>query len=81
VTESVQSLCYMLDDLGLIPSRSIDFSIDNHMRLSLGPTKPIQWVLGELSLGVKLTSHFHLVLRLRMCGAIPPLLISPWHGT
>jgi hypothetical protein len=46
----------------------------------LGPTQPpFQWVPGALSLGVsgrgvKLTTHFHLVPRLRVSGAIPPLL-------
>jgi hypothetical protein len=39
---------------------------------------PIQWVPGSLSLGVKrpdlkLTKHLHLVLRLIMRGATPPL--------
>jgi len=48
-------------------------------RPALGPTQPpIQWVPGILSRGysgrgVKLTTHLHLVLRLRMRGAIPPL--------
>jgi hypothetical protein len=46
---------------------------------AVGPTKPpIQWVAGDLSLGVKqpgvrLTTHLHLVPRSRMRGAIPPL--------
>jgi hypothetical protein len=32
--------------------------------------------------GVKLTTHLHLVLRSRMCGAIPPFPNTPsWHGT
>jgi hypothetical protein len=34
---------------------------------------PIQWVLGIVSLGVKLTTHLHLVPRSRMRGVIPPL--------
>jgi hypothetical protein len=48
-------------------------------RMALGPTQhPFQWVLVALSLGhsgqgVKLTTHLHVVLRSRMCGAIPPL--------
>jgi hypothetical protein len=48
-------------------------------RPALRPTQPpIQWVSGTLSLGVKRprcegTTHLHLVPRLRMHGAIPPL--------
>jgi hypothetical protein len=47
--------------------------------LALGPTQPpILWISGALSpgiklLGVKVTTHFHLVLRLRIFAAIPPL--------
>jgi hypothetical protein len=41
---------------------------------ALGPTQPpIQWIPGAPSLGVKLTTHLHLVQRSRMRGAIPPL--------
>jgi hypothetical protein len=46
---------------------------------ALEPTQPpIQWVSVALSLGesgwaVKLTTHFHLVVRSRMRGAIPPI--------
>jgi hypothetical protein len=48
-------------------------------RLALGPTWPLIWrVPGALSLGleqlgINVTTCFHLVLRLRMCGAVPPL--------
>jgi hypothetical protein len=35
--------------------------------------RPIQWVLGSLSLGVKLTTHLHLVPRWRIRGSIPAL--------
>jgi hypothetical protein len=39
-----------------------------------GPTQPlIQWVQGALSLGVKLTTHLHLVPRSRMRGVIHSL--------
>jgi len=47
-------------------------------RLALGPIQPpIQWVPGFLSPGLsdwsmKLITHFHLVLRVRMSGTIPP---------
>jgi len=42
--------------------------------LVLGPTQtPIQWVLGALSLGLKLTTQLHLLPRSRMRGAILPL--------
>jgi hypothetical protein len=48
------------------------FLFSTASRPVLGPTQPpIQWVLGALSLGVKwpgvkLTTHLHLVLRVRM---------------
>jgi hypothetical protein len=50
---------------------------------------PIQWVTGVLSWGysgrgVKLTTHLHLVPRLRMVGAIPVLFVYvflAWTGT
>jgi len=36
---------------------------------------------GRRDRSVKLTTHFHLVSRLRMPGAIPPFPhTSPWHG-
>jgi hypothetical protein len=55
-------------------------------RPSLLPTQPpIQRVPGALSLEVNLpvheADHFHLVLRTRMRGAIPPLPSTPsWYG-
>jgi hypothetical protein len=55
-------------------------------RTALGPTQPIKWVPGALSLGVKrrgvkLNTHLHLVPRSRMRGAIPPLPNKPsWRG-
>jgi len=56
--------------------------------LAMGPTQlpPVQWVLGAPSIGIKellhdLTTHFHVVPRLRMCRAISPLPhTSSWHG-
>jgi hypothetical protein len=41
-------------------------------RPALGPPTPPSNGYQELSPGVKQTTHFHLVLRLRMCRAIPP---------
>jgi len=47
---------------------------------------PSHWVLGVLpweqsGQGVKPTTLLHIVLRLRILGAIPPLLyMSSWHG-
>jgi hypothetical protein len=43
-------------------------------RLALEPNQShVQWESGALSLVVKLTTYLHLVPRLRMFGAIPPL--------
>jgi hypothetical protein len=39
----------------------------------------IQWVPGVLSVGVKLTTHFHIVPWSRVHGSIPPLPIR-LHG-
>jgi hypothetical protein len=57
-------------------------------RLALGHTQPIvKWLLGALSVGVnwpvhEADTHLHIVLRLRMCGAIPPLLHTySWCGS
>jgi hypothetical protein len=47
---------------------------------------PIKWAPGffprrQSDRGVKLTTYRHLVPRLKMCGAIPPLShTSAWHG-
>jgi hypothetical protein len=55
------------------------FLLTTISKLFLRPTQPpVQWVLGALSLGVKLTTHFHLM---RICGAIPPFPNMPsWRG-
>jgi hypothetical protein len=34
----------------------------------------VKWVLGLPHWGMKLTTHLHIMLRLRMCGNIPLLL-------
>jgi hypothetical protein len=74
---------YGLDGRGSIPSRingGIFFPFAIASRLALRPTQsPVQWVQGALSPGVyrvgtKLTAHINVVPRLRMRGAIPPLL-------
>jgi len=54
------------------------FSSPPHPRPALGSTQPpIQWVLGALIPAEKRPGHevdyLHLVYRLRICGAIPPL--------
>jgi len=49
-------------------------------RLAVGPIQfPVQWVQGTFSsmvkeLGMKLTTHFHVVQRLKTSGGIPVLL-------
>jgi hypothetical protein len=44
-------------------------------RPALGPTQPpIQWVPLVFSPGVQFTTHLHLMPRLRMLGAVSPLL-------
>jgi hypothetical protein len=56
-------------------SRVKNFLFSKSSRPALGSTQPpIQWVLGPLSLGVKLIPHLQLVPRLRKCGPIHPLL-------
>jgi hypothetical protein len=73
----------MLDKSRLLTNTSVykcsDISVIQHVKtmskLALGLTQPfIQCVPGALSLGVKLTTHIHLVLTSRMHGVIPPLL-------
>jgi hypothetical protein len=83
VAHLVWLLGYGLDDNGWIPvtdSEGILFATVS--RPTLGPTQsPIQWVPGALSLGggglsdwgMKLTTHLHLMPKLRIGGAIPPL--------
>jgi hypothetical protein len=72
---------YGLDDRGSIPDRGRAFFFQSLRsdRPAVGPTQPpIQWVLGVLFLGVKrgrgmmLTTHPHLVPRLRMSRSYPP---------
>jgi hypothetical protein len=64
----------------LIPSRGRDFSLHNCVQISsgahsasypLGIGVSFPWGKGW---AMKLTSHLYLLLRLKMCGAIPPLL-------
>jgi hypothetical protein len=69
---------------GSIPGKVFLFTPTT--RLALGPTKtPIQWALVTLSPGVnwlghQAHTHLHLVLRLRMHGAIltPPYIFKVW---
>jgi len=50
------------------------FSLHHHIQMLCGPPS-------LLSQGVKLTIHFYLVPKLRICGAITPLLhTSSWYG-
>lgn len=64
-----------------------DFLLSKTSRLDVGLAHPpIQYMFGVLSSSgqsgrfVSLTSHLHLMLRLRMKGAVPPFLhMSSWH--
>jgi hypothetical protein len=57
-----------------VSTKAGNFLFTTASRTALGSSQPpIQWVLGALSLSVKLTTHLYLVPRLRMSGAIPPL--------
>jgi hypothetical protein len=60
-------LRYGLDDRGFESRHGLGiFLFTIACRQALGSTQPpIQWVLGVLSLGVKLTTHLHLVSRLK----------------
>jgi hypothetical protein len=63
---------------GSNPGRGKTFLLSKMFRPALGPIKPIHWVQGLLyrrwsDRGVKFTVHLHLVLRLGMKGAIPPV--------
>jgi hypothetical protein len=50
------------------------FLFSTASRPTLGPIQPpVRCVPGALSPGVKLTTHLHLVLRLRIHGAVPSL--------
>jgi hypothetical protein len=79
---------YRPDNWGSIPDRQRIFLLAPASIPALGPTQlPVQWVPGVLSLGVKrgqgmmLTTHPHLVPRLRMsrsCTSSPPQA-PPWH--
>jgi hypothetical protein len=70
---------------GYVPDRDKLFLFSETFKLSLGPTQHlIQWVPRVLSVGVKIATHLHLLLRLRMSGAIPPLSLRAfiaWTGT
>jgi hypothetical protein len=78
----VQSLGYGQDDRGFESRQGLgNFLFTTASRLALEPTRPpIQCETGALSLGVKLTTHLHLVSRSRMCGAIqfPQYAFTAW---
>jgi hypothetical protein len=55
-----------------------DYLFSAAVRLVMEPFQPpIQWVPGALSSGLKLNTNPHLEPRLRLGGAIPPLLHMP----
>jgi hypothetical protein len=78
------TLGYGLDDWGFESRPELGIFLSTTApRPALGHTQPpIQWVPGALSMGVKrpgleLTTHLHLVPRLRMCEAMSPLPNTP----
>jgi hypothetical protein len=69
---------YRLDDRGSIPAKNIHVSLHLDVQIGSGvhsilcPMGNGGSPLGKAAGGVKLATHFHLVPRLRMHGAIPP---------
>jgi len=70
---------------GYVPHRDKLFLFSETFKLALGSIQhPIQWVPRVLSLGLQITTHLHLLLRLSMSGAILPLSLRAfiaWTGT
>jgi hypothetical protein len=69
---------------GYVPHRDKLVLFSETFTLALGPTQhPIQWVPRVLPVGVQITTHLHLLLRLRMSGALPSLSLRAfiaWTG-
>ena len=62
---------------GSTPGRDKKF-ISQSSKTCMYPTQTsIQWVRGEIPRGVKLTTHPHLVIRLRMSRSVPALPHTP----
>jgi hypothetical protein len=60
------------------PSRDKNSLFPTASTPALGPTQPpIQWVQGDLSRGVKLTTQLQLVPRSGKCGSVHPLSHTP----
>jgi hypothetical protein len=77
----------MNEEWGFDSQQRQEIFFSTEFRLAFGLTQPsIQWVPGDLPLdieqpGNKLTFNLHLVLRLRLCGAIPSLPYTfSWYG-
>jgi hypothetical protein len=70
---------------GYVPHRDKLFLFSETFKLALGPTQhPTQCVPRVPSVGVQIITHLHLLLRLRMSGAITPLslyVLIAWTGT
>lgn len=70
---------------GYVPHSDKLFLFSETFKLALGPTQhPIQCVSRVPSIGARITTHLHLLLRLRMSGAVNPLslhVLIAWTGT
>jgi hypothetical protein len=72
---------YQLDNWGFgvwFSARASDFSIVHSIQSKSGAL----WASYSVNTGLKVTAHPHVMLKLRIYGAIPPLpLTASWHGT
>jgi len=68
---------YRLDKQYSIPRRHMNFSLCHCIQASSGAYQ----TPNQCGQTMKLSIHLHVILRLRMHGAVPPFsYIAPWHG-